>query len=465
MATPRPHGDRVPIAGGRLIHYSALVVALLACLTGDVRAQPATDPEELALRPKIAEGVESLLDRQLRDGSWGVHGNYLGGRTALCAYTLVKAGVQMDHPAMRRAFAYLDNVTPDKTYATACMMLAYGATAEKRYRPRLQMMLGLLLEWQRPNGTWGYPGGNTDLSNTQYAALGLWGAQKAGLKVPTNVWQKLVEGTIDHREEPAMAKRSVGKGTGAAKVEVAGFAYRPPHLGKPTHGHHMITGSMTTAGIAILKICEIGMGRRLRKAARRRITAGIDGGVNWMARNFSVSSTPGIENSRINYYYLYGLERVGSLLRQEQIGEHKWYVAGAQQLLKSMKKGRWGHEVDTSFAILFLRRATKIGRPVTGSAGNIGKHMFSSGGPNDDVALRAAGQQPLAIYINGFGKILLARHSEFGLRIPRVDYYDGKRKVGQLAADPKKAWQSDTFLYNFRALSRGPHVLNARRSS
>ncbi len=67
----------------------------------------------------------------------------------------------------------------------------------------------------------------------------------------------------------------------------------------------------------------------------------------------------------------------------------------------------------------------------------------------------------MAVYINGFGKNLLAEHSEFGLRILRVEYYDGERKVGQLAADPKKAWQSDTFLYHFRALSRGPHVLRA----
>ena len=69
-----------------------------------------------------------------------------------------------------------------------------------------------------------------------------------------------------------------------------------------------------------------------------------------------------------NYYYLYGLERVGSLTRVEQMGTHWWYVEGARHLLaKQDKKGFWpGGDVQTAFALLFLRRATSGKASMTG---------------------------------------------------------------------------------------------------
>ena len=93
-------------------------------------------PDEFKLKPQIdkaiAAGVESLLDAQIRDGSWGVHGDQVGGQTGLCAYALLKSGVSPDHPSLQRAFAFLDGVTPDKTYAIGCMLLAYGATGKSQ---------------------------------------------------------------------------------------------------------------------------------------------------------------------------------------------------------------------------------------------------------------------------------------------------------------------------------------------
>ncbi len=160
-------------------------------------------------------------------------------------------------------------------------------------------------------------------------------------------------------------------------------------------------------------------------------------------------------------YYLYGMERVGSLTRKEQFGDHWWYLEGAHHLLKAQKNGAWGDETDTSFGLLFLRRATNFGRPMTGGVG--GKtRLFAAGGPKDDIGLRGAGQQPLALYIDGFGKRLLAEHSEHGLRILRVDYLEDGRKLGELAGDPTKAWTTDTFLHRCTALPRGPHTIEAR---
>ena len=76
-------------------------------------AQGKTHPDELKLSSEITtaieNGVESLIDRQFRDGSWGLHGDFIGGRGGLCLYTLLQCGVPHDHPALRRAIAFADS--------------------------------------------------------------------------------------------------------------------------------------------------------------------------------------------------------------------------------------------------------------------------------------------------------------------------------------------------------------------
>lgn len=438
-----------------------LSVALLA---SSLVAQPEIHPDEIKLKPRIdkaiADGVEHILDQQFRDGSWS-HSGYPGGQTGLCVYALLKSGVQPDHPGLRRAFAFLDTIEPQKTYATACMMLAYAATGEKKYRPRLRSLLARMIEWQSRNGTWGYPHGATDLSNTQYAALALWTANKEGLPVPSKVWMKLVEGTLLYQEDRHDVDVKVGKKTGVTKRSVAGFEYRPRGR-KPGPGK--ATGTMTTAGVSILKICEIGLGKRLRKRDRRKITDALDAGLSWLDVHFSVRhpQRPGGRGGWL-HYYLYGMERVGALTRKEQFGEHYWYLEGAKLLLQQQKKGAWGRAIhDTCFALLFLRRATRIVGPTTGGASVKSTHLFAAGSVKDDIQFRGAGQKPLMLYINGFGKGLLDKHSAYGLRVLRVEYLLGDRKIGELAGDPMKAWKTDTFVHRCTSLTHGAHKIVAK---
>ncbi len=437
------------------------VVVLLAAALG---AQPGIHPDELVLKPKIdaaiARGVEHLLDTQLRDGSWS-EANYPGGRTGLCVYALLKSGVRLDHPAMRRAFAYLDGVRPHKTYSIGCMMLAYSASGKPEYRGKIRALLSALLSHQRKPGTWGYPESAIDLSNTQYAALGLWIANKSGFKIPASAWNNLIEGTLLHQEDPHYVDVNIGKHTGVGKLQVAGFEYRA----SKKDGSRRATGTMTTAGVSILKICEIGLGKRMRKKARQRLTHAIDNGLNWLNAHFSVTNPqlPG-KGGKWLLYYLYGMERVGALTRKEQFGDHWWYLEGARLLLKRQKgPGNWGDgRHDTCFALLFLRRATSVGPTTGGGGGGTTRHLFMAGNEHEDIALRAAGQQPLLIYINGFGSFLTEEHSEYGLRILRVEYVEGERVLGQLVGNPSKAWKSDTFLYRCAALPHGTHIIEAR---
>ena len=57
----------------------------------------------------------------------------------------------------------------------------------------------------------------------------------------------------------------------------------------------------------------------------------IDRGLNWLGRNFSVTSNPVYGQHHL--YYMYALERVGRLTGQRFIGQHDWYREGAAHLL------------------------------------------------------------------------------------------------------------------------------------
>lgn len=452
---------------GRAFRNASIASLAAAFLVAFATAQPQIHPDELKMKPEIdaaiARGVEALLREQHRDGSWGVHGEHVGGKTGLCLYALLSTGVQADHPAVQRAVAHLDAIEPDRTYAVACMMLAYGALRTEGYERRLQSLLRLLLDWQKSSGDWGYPHDRPDLSNTQYAALGLWSAQKNGIAVPRKAWLDLIDGVFRYREEarlvdaPQAALASEPTRTGSSKIQVAGFSYVPGQKA---------SGSMTTAGISVLQICKIGLDNQLRRDDRRRIDDAIETGLQWLAVNFDVTRNP--FQGGHHYYYLYGLERVGSLTGVEQIGPYWWYLRGARHLLTNQNQnGFWPknglNDIDSCYALLFLRRAT-TGRPPTTGARSTGEHLFAAGDKHADVQLRGAGQQPLALWIDAFGDKVLQRHERDGLRVAKVEYVEGDLVLGACAGDPAKTWRAamDSFLYRCTALRRGPHQIKAR---
>ena len=80
-------------------------------LTSAVQGQGKTHPEELQLQESIDKainrGVDHLFEQQFRDGSWGMHGDFVGGRAGLCLYTMLQCGVSRTHPSVKRAIAYL----------------------------------------------------------------------------------------------------------------------------------------------------------------------------------------------------------------------------------------------------------------------------------------------------------------------------------------------------------------------
>jgi hypothetical protein len=216
-----------------------------------------------------------------------------------------------------------------------------------------------------------------DNSNTQYAALGLRACHDAGIILPAAVIDKAIEWwrktqksekgemleIIDAGVFGPNANKAKGGGTVAStlkKAEPNGWCYG-------SHGDHPAYGSMTAGAVGGLSILSYIKDNDEGKKRSWKTDKDVLEGMAWLDKNFSVAHNPGYhehakkENSEhAYYYYLYGLERAGMLYGTEWFGKNKWYPEGVKVLLAAQKAdGQWGGAVDTCFAILFLKRATK----------------------------------------------------------------------------------------------------------
>ena len=357
----------------------------------------------LAFRQRVTKavdrGVEYLLKKQAVDGSWPANKNLLDhrmGHSALMTLACLKGGITVRDPQIRKAFSWLRTQPMTKVYDVGVLLMAlhalYSPTDEKQIvevdkygerkiqDPCLTGMTQADREWMkqavdfllghRQGGHWRYPENGLDLSNTQYALLGLWAASRCGFKIPTEVWVDSLLWLLKSQERTGRSVRLlVNEVRGAYRVawtedaKARGFRYIPD--GSPTEGMKPVTGSMTTAGMACLAICqdELWGSRKFTPELRLTSRRGIRDALAWMQDNFDVTRNPGEPAGAWHYYYLYGMERAGILARARFMGKHDWYFEGAEWLLTEQRSdGSWFQEddpqLDTAFAVLFLKRST-----------------------------------------------------------------------------------------------------------
>jgi hypothetical protein len=246
---------------------------------------------------------------------------------------------------------------------------------------------------QRARGRFVDPS-DQDLSSTQLAALALFSAHQFGVKVDEGVWADIARFSLSCQETdgPAHERHDPGykpAGYAAPRDHARGFCY----IKGSTHRNEgTATGAMTTCGIANLLMArgvlgETSTGRSLLSAYKlnRGIEKAVWDGLAWLDLHWSAWSNPQVGAS-YNIYYLYGLERAMDLMGKELVGVHPWYRLGAEEILKHGKPAevdgkpalfwetRTTHRpydvLDTCFALLFLKRATKglvpAGVPITG---------------------------------------------------------------------------------------------------
>ena len=401
---------------------------------------------EERINAAIDRGVDYLLSTQYPDGSWKFMTNeYRNGATSLAVYTLLKSGISPRHDAVQRGLGFLRSRLPTKTYSASCEMMALAATKDLSLKPDMEAILELLIDWH--TGGFAYPHGAIDLSNTQYAALGLRAAAHAGLQIRQKTWADLADHVLPYQTDDG------------------GFSY---------HRGGGATGSMTAAGLTVLGACHEALNEEGAPSRRiKEIERALERGVDWLHRNWTVSTNPragGGGGARWHPYYLYGLERVGAFLRTSYLGPHDWYWDGSKRLVDSQgKDGQWatayGEDVpNTCFALLFLERATAT---VSGVRQRTRAKSYGTTEPDALVSIHASGDTPLTVWISAFGKKTLADHgwpqgNGGGLRVKKVEYVVGQEVVHSVNGDPGRAGEGERFATKMSFPKIGTYTIFAR---
>ncbi len=437
--------------------FAAACLLALAPLPLQER-EPVTQP---AIDAAIEKGVAWLLEQQDDDGAWHFRSLPMPGATALCLYALLESGVDPEHAAIGRGLLQLSAAKIERTYDVSLSILALSALDPVEHSDWIEELAQDLVSEQNADGDWGYPGG-ADLSNTQYAALGLRTAVLAGVEVPATTWSRLIGGVLAY-----------GNRGGS-------FGYGP--------GANAGTASMTAAGVGTLALCSAMLSRCGTPATwpREGIESAIAAGQEWLARHFEDAIKPTI--GAWAYYRLYGIERVAAFLGLARFGEHDWYAEGSAELVAiQVPDGSWGRpavgaswvemplqapgsgfeEVETAFALLFLRRATHA--TATGDVGR-GAHaptVFGTQASNAAVQVRATGQDPLTVWITGWGEGA-RKHLEWpgekgrGPRVERVEYLVDGLVVAQVEGDPSRAAGTERFAVRHRFSGPGSFEMRVR---
>ena len=298
---------------------------------------------------RIWQCAQFLVDNQCQNGQWSY-----GDPTAFAD------DVPSTAPARKSVATGGGDVKDGKTIAP----LPPGVRVKPPVKNRLKV------EKKRDGPSTG------DNSNSQYAALGMRACHDAGILLPPAVADRAIacfRSLQKPSEGPAIRlemKDGADGGKGRSSVMEA-FAAAPQGWCYDSKEDHKPYGTMT-AGVAgslaiWLYVKDNDAGKR--KSWRRDLD--VLEGVAWLARNFSVTFEPGLnehskeENGQSWYYfyYLYALERMGLLYGTEWIGTHKWYPEGAKVLVETQNEdGSWGKDAtfyNACFAVLFLKRATR----------------------------------------------------------------------------------------------------------
>jgi hypothetical protein len=338
------------------------------------------------VRTAIERAVTYLKKRQQVDGTWPEFPGRPGGITCLVTLALLNAGVPLDDASMQRALQAIRNMQPDFTYVVSLHTMVLCAAEPAKDAQLIARNVRWLESHQikdapyKGSWTYGAPGGGAgDNSNSQFALLALFEADRAGVPVDPATWRL----ALAYWESAQNRDHS--------------WAYQKTRT--PLRGELPGTGSMTCAGIASVIIASGRVGQSDAKVEGDHIVCcgvhesndRIDRALAWLGSTFTVYDNPAAGDPALGggwlFYYLYGIERVGRLTGQRFLynrdgDPHDWYREGAAMFARVQKaNGEWqgGNTTEsepligTSFALLFMSKGR---RPVL-----IGKLQY---GPTDD---------------------------------------------------------------------------------
>jgi hypothetical protein len=391
----------------RLVAAPVAAVGLACALAGSARAQ-----QDQA----VLSGIQYLRGRAA---------HLQVGETAMIALALVKAGTPASDPVLSQCMTKIlkrftsSGYEPERSgghdiYEAAVMAMLLANLESEDSRAPLGLVAGYILGKQNPNGSWDYAvrtQGDTSIS--QYAILGLWEAESAGVEVPPSVWDKAAGWFLSvqakagswnyHRDESMRYADSLSMtaaGVGSLLIcrrQLDGFK-------KSRQGISSLLTNLTPEGsnqdykvaTSMVKVADV-----------------VKGGMAWLGANFTTSNSPVVGQSI--YYGLYGVERIGALADRQTIGRVDWYEKGRSFLHQSQRPdGSWHYslqtdEMNTVWAILFLTRSTQksIQRRIARKLG-AGTLVGGRNLPKDLTSITVAGGRIMSRPMNGAVEGMLA---------------------------------------------------------
>lgn len=353
---------------------------LLCFLTHRELFAQVTDASVKATINKAAIFLKNELDKNSVDRA----------EASLAAYALIKAGENPDSARIQKVVSNVvkrctNNYKPPNhgIYGAGVELMLLEAAGGKKYQQQMQSIVQYLIQHQHSTGGWDYVndwrGGDT--SQAQYALLGLWAAERAGIKVPGKVWDDAARWFL------------------RAQSNSGGFAYHP--LGKSAQPDLIVSHGMSAAGAGSLMIIRMHLfpNDKLEKPQKptktkfgvlekvdldtveqpdgttlpnsnnfeptvksQEILDSATRAFAWVANRFTVSNEISSTGHR-GAYYLYTMERMAALFDTKLIAGRDWFREGAAYLMKTQNaNGSWrspaGEFATTSLAVLFFLRTT-----------------------------------------------------------------------------------------------------------
>lgn len=354
------------------------------------RVNLSIDRASTALQPRLQEYLDSPPD------------SYPMGRIAICLTALLKSGLEPDHQLVTDALQKLQSLPTDQTYSVACYLFALDAYWQAHHRtwqeasrrdkdsdleevPRIPPTDGevhtkitRLVEWlvNGSGGSWHYTGrASGDLSNTQFAVLGLEIGLQNGIDIPSQVFEAIAEHLVTSQRVTGKPSRfavvyrtPAWKGVTDGRLEQRRVRARRGGWSYRFDNKISSTSNMVAAGLSSLLIARRGLqeyGAYTTDIASE-VDLAIEQGLAWITANCN-------QFFGNDVYGLYGLEKVGDIARISRFGKVDWYLRGARLLVSQQRRdGMWaksGHAdatVRTALALLFLTRATQSSLQILG---------------------------------------------------------------------------------------------------
>ena len=225
----------------------------------------------LALSPAVAAGltttspeVQATVDRGIKFLESDAAKDDRIGAVALVGLSLLKHDDNRDHPKIVEAVSKIEqalgardpaklNKSGFDMYSTGLAIIFLVELDPAQYRADIECLLENLHLRQKPHGGWGYDERETgDTSMTQYGVLSSWEAMQAGIDVPMESIESVMNWLL-HTQDPS-----------------GGFGYQG-NLSKDAAlvAQSEVRSSMTAAGLGSVYICSTMLGL-VDKTERRR---------------------------------------------------------------------------------------------------------------------------------------------------------------------------------------------------